>query len=35
MEKEEMGSPRDIANSTDSGLAQLFVFHSGLPLEQF
>jgi hypothetical protein len=35
MEKEEMSSPRDIANNTDSGLAQLFVLHSGLLLELF
>jgi hypothetical protein len=35
MEKEEMSSPRDIANNTDSGLAQLYVLHSGLPLELF
>jgi hypothetical protein len=32
MEKEEMGSPRDIANNTDSGLPQLFVFHGDLLL---
>jgi hypothetical protein len=35
MEKEEMSSPRDVANYTDSGLPQLFVFHGGLPLEPF
>ena len=35
MEKEEMSSPRDIADNTDSGLPQLFIVHSGLPLELF
>ena len=30
MEKEEMSSPGDVANNTDSGLAQSLFVHSGL-----
>jgi len=35
MEEEEMSSPRDIANNTDSGLTQWLVWHGGLLLELF